>query len=170
MRFFDSFRRTLALSIGFASLAIAAFLCVGPGFAADQPAVAVPYGDWLSDGLAYFRDGIIALVVAGLGFAARSLPASAASLIETMRVEQLLTRAVDYGIAAARGAAKGQTLSIPIANEVIRKAIQYSVDNAPGLAAKYGPTLQDKIIARLSAHPAVTLDPAASADNLRGEP
>lgn len=166
MKLLDTFLSALIVAFLFAACAIAVFLFTMPAIAADAGAVAVPYGDWVAALLAYSRDGIIALVVAGLGYASRNLPASIGSMIETFRVEQLLKRAVDYGIAAAAGAAKGQTLSIPVANEVIRRAMQYASDNAPTLAARLGGTLQPKVIARLSGHPDIILPASASSANL----
>lgn len=162
----DTFLNALLVAFLFAACAIAVFLFSLPSFAAETGTVTVPYGDWLAALLAYSRDAIIAFVVAGLGYASRNLPGAIGAMIETFRVEQLLKRAVDYGIAAAAGAAKGQTLTIPVANEVIRQAVQYATDNAPSLASRLGETLQPKVIARLSGHPDVILPANASKSNL----
>lgn len=168
MKIFDKFLSALVVAFLFAACAIIVFLFSLPAGAAETGAVTVPYGDWVASLLAYSRDAIIALVVAGLGYASRNLPGAVGSMIETFRVEQLLKRAVDYGIAAAAGAAKGQTISIPVANEVIRQAMQYASDNAPTLAARLGGTLQPKVIARLSGHPDIVLPASASSANLEG--
>jgi hypothetical protein len=49
------------------------------------------------------------------------------------RVNQVLQKAVLSAVAQTSGAVKGQVLSVPIASEVLRKAIQYAVDQAPEL-------------------------------------
>jgi hypothetical protein len=49
------------------------------------------------------------------------------------RVTEVLFQALNSAAAQVKGAATGKTLSIPVANEVLRKAGQYAVDQAPDL-------------------------------------
>ena len=131
---------------------------VSPAFAAD---VVVPWGDWLSALLASGREVVVGLVLAVIAWLVRKLPAQAGEIITAMRLEQLLTRAVDYGIAAVDGAAKGKVLTVPITNSVIAEAVNYAVRSAPTLADKFGDTLRAKILARLSAQGLVPPDATA---------
>lgn len=49
------------------------------------------------------------------------------------RVTEVLFQALNSAAAQVKGAAAGKTLTIPVANEVLRKAGQYAVDQAPDL-------------------------------------
>ena len=85
-----------------------------------------------------------------------------------MLSEQLLNRALDYGLAAVAGAAKGKTLDIPIANKVLLEAAQYALDHGAPWLLKYIGDLGPKLVARMSA--AEVLGPQASAENLYLDP
>jgi hypothetical protein len=128
-------------------LAAAAMLIAVPALAAD---VTVPWGDWLAGALVSVRDAVIALVVALIGVLAKQLSPAIRDVLHTAKVEQLLSRAADYGIVAVAGAVKGKTMDVKIANEVIAEAMNYAVANAPELAARLGNNLRPKIVARLA--------------------
>jgi len=128
-------------------LAAAAMLIAAPALAAD---VSVPWGDWLAGALAYVRDAVIAVVVALIGLLAKQLSPAIRDVLLAAKIEQLLTRAADYGIAAVAGAVKGKTMDVKIANEVIAEAMNYAIANAPDLAGRLGDTLRPKIVARLA--------------------
>jgi hypothetical protein len=142
----------------FALLGAMLLALVTPAFAAD---VVVPWGDWLSATLSYAREIIIAGVGAVFLWLVRSLPKQIGDIITAMRLEQLLTRAVDYGIAAVDGAAKGKVLTVPVTNSVIAEAVNYAVRSAPALADRFADTLRAKILARLSAQGVVPTDATA---------
>lgn len=114
--------------------------------------VVIPAGDWLDsvlENIAGIVGSIIAILVA---FAARSLPKAVGDLLITMKAEQLLTRAADYGINATRGAVRGKTLEINVGNEAIAKGAQYAIDNGPRWLIDWlgGPVaIREKIIARI---------------------
>lgn len=168
MKHIDQFLSYILVAFLFLACAMMVFLFTLPAMAADAAAVTIPVGDWIAASLGYARDIIIAAVIAGLGYVSRQLPAAAAAWIETMRIEQLLRRSIDYGIAMAEDAVKGREMTIPVANDVLRRAAEYAIDNAPSLAAKLGATLEAKLVARLSAHPDVKLPATASAKTLHG--
>lgn len=110
--------------------------------------VAIPWGDWL----AASASTLVTLAASVLAFALAQLPASINAMIKTWRVEQLLERAVAYGINTVAGAAKGQTLSVPVANKVIEQALEYAVENgSSALVSWMGGTdaIEKKLIARL---------------------
>jgi len=142
----------------FALLGAMLLALITPAFAAD---VVVPWGDWLSALLASGREVVVGLALAAIAWLVRKLPAQVGDIITAMRLEQLLTRAVDYGIAAVDGAAKGKVLTVPITNSVIAEALNYAVKSAPALADRFADTLRAKILARLSAQGIVPPDATA---------
>lgn len=106
--------------------------------------VSIPYGDWIAVVLGWARDGLIAL--AGLAVA-RFLP----SVVRQYLTNEVLAKAVDYAIAAVDGAEKGKTMTLPVTSAVLTLAERYVVAAAPDLAAKIGPMLRSKLLARVSA-------------------
>jgi hypothetical protein len=62
----------------------------------------------------------------------RKLPANIVAIFGNARVELLLQNAIGYGLNAVQGAVKDKTLTVEVGNEVLAKALQYAVDNAPG--------------------------------------
>lgn len=48
------------------------------------------------------------------------------------RIEIAVRTAVDYGLNAVEGAAKGQVLTIPVGSAVVAKALQRALDSTPG--------------------------------------
>lgn len=131
--------------------------------APDATTVVVPYGNWLDAVLSNAQEIIVAGLLAVVAFVLRKLPAGVADAFRTLRVEQLLARAVDYGINATRGAAKGKSLSVDVGSEVLAKAISYAVDRAPALLIEWlggVESLKQMILARLN------LDPEADADEV----
>ncbi|MDP2358030.1 MAG: hypothetical protein Q8M31_18465 [Beijerinckiaceae bacterium] len=136
----------------FAAMALAALTLIAapwPAFAQDG-VVTVPWGDWIAGALVHLRDAVIAGVVALVAWAARRLPTQIGEIVLAARVEQLLTRAADYGIAAVGGAMKGKTLDVRTTNHVIEAAAEYAIANAPALVEKLGDTLRPKLLARLA--------------------
>lgn len=134
------------MAVTSAIVVLAALLVVSlpPVTHAADGTVTVPLGDWVVQA----TSSIASLAVAGLMWvASRWLP----TWIRTQLTEQLLGRAVDYGLAVVAGAAKGKVLEIPIANAVLREAAAYAVQHAPATAKWIGDTLEPKLIARLSA-------------------
>lgn len=114
--------------------------------------VVIPYGNWL-DSLLGNLFGVVSSVIAILiAFAGRHLPKWVGDLLLTMKAEQLLTRAAEYGINATRGAVQGKSLELNVGNEAIAKGAQYAIDNGPKLLIDWlgGPSaIRDKIIARI---------------------
>lgn len=75
-----------------------------------------------------------------------------AGLLGQGRVDQLLEKAVQYGINATKGAVAGRTLTVPVGNEVLERAFEYALRHAPRLVSWAGGAiaLREKIIARLN--------------------
>lgn len=151
-------RRADYLSI-FTVVALIAALGAAPAYAADAVAVSIPIGDWISSALVDLASVLVAM-------ASWAVAKWAPPLVRTYLTEQLLQRAVDYAIAAVKGAAKGKVLTLPVANAVLAEAAQYAVEHAPPTAKWIGDTLKPKLIARLGA--AGVLPDEAHAGNLTG--
>lgn len=138
---------------------------------AAGPSVVVPYGDWLAD-LAGWAAPI--LVAAGL-FLLRKVPSGIVDILNQVagvffgqRVDQLLEKAIAYGVNATAGAEHGKTLSLAIGNTVLERAFEYATRNAPALVEMLGGALglREKIIARIPYDAATAVPtpmPAASA-------
>ncbi len=139
-------RRSVPWIGRFGILALVAVIVLSAGSAAwaGDGTVTIPWGDWIADGV----QTLASLCLAALSWV---LARWAPQWVRMQLTEQLLSRAVDYGIAVVAGAARGKVLEIPVANEVIREAAAYAVANAPATAKWLGSTLEPKLLARLGA-------------------
>lgn len=122
----------------------------------DTTSVTVPWGAWLSQLAPSILDVTLAAVSAIIAWGLRRLPSSISTvlvpIVRSAQVEQLLSRAVTYGINAVAGAAHDKTLSIDVGNQVVAEALRYALDHGPAwLEAFAGSSdyLAQKIIARL---------------------
>lgn len=120
---------------------------VVPAPAESDGKVVIEYGSWLTKGL----DLIVPILMGVIVWLMRKLPASVVAMIEMFRVEQLLKRAIDYGVNATKGAVAGARLDIPVANKVLEAAGDYAVAQAPALVEKLGglEALLQKLLARI---------------------
>ncbi len=154
------FLGALALALLFGSVfalfgARAEDLVVTPGAAAVVPEgtnVVIPWGAWLSDLASTIGTVIFAVVVWGL----RKLPQNIVSILKTIQAEQLLEKAINYGFNATAEAAKGRTLSIPVANAIIAQAVSYAIESGAPAIIRWldGPEgISKRIIARLQVEP-----------------
>lgn len=137
---------------------------VTPGGAAVVPEgtnIVVPWGAWLSDLASTLGVLIFGVITWGL----RKLPANIVAILKTVQAEQLLQKAIDYGVNATAHAAKDETLTVPVGNAVIASAVEYAVQNgAPTVVRWLGGEngIVQKIIARLD------IEPAAEATSVPG--
>lgn len=120
-----------------------------PAFAqAADGVVTIPWGEWLSASA-----GTLATLAASvLALALARLPASVLAMVKTWQVDQLLERSISYGINMVAQASKGQSLSVPVANDVIEKALDYAVSNGSASIIKWmggKDMVRNKIIARI---------------------
>lgn len=117
-----------------------------PANAQAVDAVTIPYGDWLAQLLA----GVSAVVLPLVTYAFRKLPRNAGEFLFSKRVDQLLDRALTYGINATANAVKGKTLDLQTGNLVVNMAIDYATKHAPKLIDEFGvQMLREKILARI---------------------
>lgn len=98
---------------------------------AQETSISVPWGNAVVFVVNNF--GEIILAVIGLLFARllAILPKPVGDFLKTLRVEQILKRAVDFGIQATEGAAKDKTLTVDVGSEVVARALKYVLDHAP---------------------------------------
>lgn len=100
-----------------------------------------------------WAQAIGALVFAGVAFMLRQLPAQIYAILVSVRADQLLQKAIAYAINMVQGATKDKALTFDVHNEVLRKALQYVLDNAPVWLQTWmgGPEqIAAKIVARLN--------------------
>jgi hypothetical protein len=98
---------------------------------ASDTVVVVPLGSWLERSLMFVRDIIIPGILGVAVFIAGKIYPAAILFLRSKYVEQLLTRAVDYGIQATVGATKDKKLEINVGNQVIANALDYAVQQGP---------------------------------------
>ncbi len=131
---------------------------VMPAFAqaASSTSVVIPWGDWAAAALMTVSAVVLPVITWGL----RLLPEQLQSLVRTAQVEQLLAKAVSYGINATAGAAQGRSLTVDIGSEVARHAVGYTIEQGPRwveawLGGQEG--IRKRIIARLDVMPTAAL-------------
>lgn len=136
--------------LGVAALLVAAM--VAPlAYAASETTVEVPVGAYVSALADFLSQIALPVMTVIVGWAARMLPKAVADYLAMLRVEQLLTRAVGYGIGAVKGAADGRVYNIDVGNKVVAAALSYAIEHAPSVVAWAGgpDRLKEKIISRL---------------------
>jgi hypothetical protein len=111
--------------------------------------VSIPVSSWV-EGIGAAVLPMVALFVAWI---IRKLPSQVAAILTTMRVDQLLEKAISYGINTTVNATKDKPLTVDLGNEVVAKAAQYVVDNGPGWLIGWmggAKGIEEKIIARIN--------------------
>lgn len=122
---------------------------------APDTAVTVPWGDWLAGILAEVAASIGVILLAVLAWAARFLPAGLSAWATNQRikqVEQLLERAVLFGINQLEDKVKGKAITFDVQQKIIADAVNYAIDHGPAkIIAWLGgeKAIREKIIARL---------------------
>lgn len=156
------------------TFAVALVLLPAFAYAADGAApetVAQATGDTTKVTWAYgaiiqqWAGAVSTLIMVAIAFALRQLPAQVYAILVSMRAEQLLQKALDYATNMVENATAGKSLSVDVHNEVLKQALQYVLDNAPGWLTSWlgGPDqIATKLIARMNIAPDVA-GPDASA-------
>ena len=149
--------------VGIACLAIVYVCGLAPAFAqaaaatvaqpaTDTAVVTVPLGTWIASYAAAAQEIVVALIMALITFACRKLPAAAGSVVKGILTQQLVERAIAFGMSTVSGAMKDKTLSVSVGNAVLANALNYVVQHAPEWFVKWagGPNaIRDHIIALL---------------------
>ncbi|MBX9934449.1 MAG: hypothetical protein K2Y56_23530 [Methylobacterium sp.] len=128
--------------------------------AADAAAsLILPWGDTIIALAQTATSLLLPLAIAGATAAMAQIAGPLRILITSALVERLVRNAADYAVNAVAGAVRGQTLEVPIASQVIARAVQRGIDQAPGwlMSAAGGPAgLADKVFRSLPLAPAAT--------------
>lgn len=130
-----------------------------PAMAADtatDTSITIPWGSWLSSVAGAVIEVLVAALVAAVAWLASKVSTPIATLLKTLLTEQLLQRAVTYGINAVAGAAHDKELSIKVSNDVVRTALQYAISHGPAWLISWLGTpdhIAEMIIARLKLEP-----------------
>lgn len=112
----------------------------------------LPVGGWVALVLTHSLPIAVALIGAIYAYLLRSLPTGLAGVLKTFRVDQLLVKAVEYGIAMVVGATKEKKWDVTLGSSIVSQAIIYALTKMPGwMKAWIGPldNLVDMIIARI---------------------
>lgn len=139
---------------------------VTPAFAqeaAPTGAVVIPYGAWLAEAASWA--GVF--VAAFVAFLFRRIPPQIANVLIALRVDQLLERAITYGINAVEGAVKDRALTLDVGHQVAQQAMEYAIEHGPTLLRAMGghTRLREKILARLNLDEAAAVGPVAATLN-----
>lgn len=121
--------------------------------------VVLPIGDWLTAIAAWIGPVILAVIA----WIFRKIPKAWAATLLAAHADQLLDKAIMYGINAVAGAEKGKTLSVSVGNAVLAEALSYALSKAPGWFISWlggATSIQQMIIARLQLEPAATVVPS----------
>lgn len=124
--------------------------------AAPSPtAVALPLGEWLRAA----ADIVIPIAVAAVAWMIRHIPGRIGEIIRAAQVEQLLAKAITYGVNATASAAADKIVTVEVGNKVVKEALDYAIRNAPSIVEWAGgrERVREKIIARLTVVPEVAL-------------
>lgn len=149
------------------TLLAAAMLALVATHALASTDVTIPVGDWLQGFGAFISEIALPLIGLLVAWVARKVPAAYVTAQNRAAVEQLLEKAVQFGINRAIQLAPDK-LVLPVSNEVIAHATQYAVDQAPKVVAWAGgaDAIKDKILARITLTPnADVIVPAAAPVN-----
>jgi hypothetical protein len=115
----------------------------------SQPTtVTVGWGDYVVQA----AQTLALLAFAALMALARNLPAQIYNVLVTARAEQLLGKAIGWGLNAVDGAVQGKTLTVDVGRSVTAQAVQYVVSHGSGWLVTWlgGPVgVAQKIWARL---------------------
>lgn len=154
----------------FFAVAIAAIFFALPAIAQDT-SVSIPVGEILG----YILPSIGLLLFGGVLWIAKTLSPSLYAILRTAQTEQLLARAISYGINATHGATKGKALNFKVGNEVARNALQFTLTHGGAWVKEFAGDpilLAEKIYSRLDLEEwaekpdfAILADEALNGDN-----
>lgn len=111
--------------------------------------VEIPWGAWVADAVPWLAAG-----VGGVGaWLLRFVPAHLRWMFQVAQVDQLIDKAIQYGVNKIPGVHRDSVLTIEVSNKVVEYAVEYALAHAPKIVAQFvGPLsiLKQKILARLN--------------------
>jgi hypothetical protein len=121
-----------------------------------KPTITIPTTEWIKAAGEFITPLLAALV----GVLFRNLPESVVAILKSVRVDQLLEKAIQYGVNSVANANPDGKITFEVGNEVVANAANYFIQHGPGWILGWigGPELlRQKIIARLNVAPEVAL-------------
>ncbi len=100
---------------------VATIAAAPPGDPSTTTIVSIPVGSYLNTALGYLTVALGGVIVWGL----RLLPPQLYAMAMVMRADQLLARAIGFGINAVAGATDGKMLNFDVRNTALREMITY---------------------------------------------
>ncbi|MGX7708980.1 hypothetical protein [Methylobacterium sp. Gmos1] len=100
--------------------------------ATDTAVVTVPLGTWIASYAAAFQEAVVAIIMAVVTYACRRLPTTIGALVKGIVTQQLVEKAIAFGMNTVAGATKDRALSFDVGNAVLANALNYVVQHAPG--------------------------------------
>lgn len=167
--------RVFKAALCVAALTTVAVLAIDPHHAALAADTAPATGEttkvtWTYGAtIAQCASAIGTLLFAGVMWALRLLPSQVYAVIVSMRADQLLQKAIDYGINMVTAATKDKALTADVGNAVLAQALQYVIDHAPDWLQSWmgGPdAIAQKIVARLNLASDAVPDVSAAVANV----
>lgn len=145
---------------------IAAFAATAePTTAEAVKTIGLPWGDWVGAVVDFAATVALPIALAFLARLFAILPGPVVQILRTFQVEQLIQRAIDFGINATKGATKGQVLTVDVGSAVVATALQYVLDKAPAQIIKWiggELRLREMILARLTLEEAADISVAVA--------
>ncbi|WP_070998790.1 hypothetical protein [Methylobacterium sp. C1] len=135
-------RRAPGLMLAAVALVVAVGAGIHPAFAqaaatvaqpaTDTAVVTVPLGTWIASYAQAAVELVTAVVMAAITWGLRRLPASIGAVVKGLITQQLVEKAISFGVNTVAGAAKDKTLSFDVGNQVLANALNYVVEHTPG--------------------------------------
>ena len=110
--------------------------------------VEIPIGDWVKAAGGWVGPILGAAVL----FLIRKLPPQIAAILTTLRVDQLLDKALSFAINKVAGASHDKPMTIDVGNKVLAEALDYAIGHgAPAICQGMGGAdmIRGKLLARL---------------------
>jgi hypothetical protein len=129
-----------------ALLTLASIVVVSTASAADvtpTTTVVIPWGSWLTSLLASLGTIAVSLIAFAVN---KWAPAT----VKPFVTDALITKAVNYGLAAIEGAVAGQTLTLSTTNQVLAAAENFALVAEPTVAKWIGDNLRPLLLSKLS--------------------
>ena len=94
----------------------------------DTTAVAVPYGQMFVESAGAIASVLVAVAMAGLGFALHRYFPQFEGLAKTARVDQLMTQAISFAISSTANAEAGKTWTVDTGYAVLNTALSRVIE------------------------------------------
>lgn len=128
----------------------------------------IPWGDILVQIVIALTPALLGLSVLAFTWVKSKLPKAIVTALDAAHADTLINRALYKAIALVEGAAKGKVVTVDVANDLIRQAAQFLIDEAPSLATQLGDRLNAVFAGKLAEQGMLPDD--ASAKNLAVAP